>query len=54
MATIIPNQEDKLLMMGDLYYSTDYDSSSDSITELTATNQSTVKSELDTYTFATV
>lgn len=54
MATIMANASDKLLVMGDLYYSTDYDVSSDTITSLTATNQSAVKAELDAFTFATV
>lgn len=54
MTTIMANADDKLLVMGDLYYSTDYDSSTDSITALTATNQSAVKAELDAFTFSTV
>ena len=54
MATIMQNQEDKLLVMWDLYYSSDYDSSSDTITALTATNHVAVKAELDAFTFATV
>gem|GEM_PF-3801902 len=39
MTTIMANAQDKLLVMGDLFYSTDYDPSSTSITPLTATNQ---------------
>ena len=51
---IMANANDKLLMMGDLYYSTDYDNTVDSITALNATNQVTVKNELDVFTYATV
>jgi len=48
------NAQDKLLVMGDLFYSTDYDPSSTSITPLTATNQWAVKSELDALSYVTV
>jgi len=54
MSVIMQNQEDKILVMGDLYYSSDYDSASDSITALTSTNQSSVKGELDAFTYQTV
>lgn len=54
MTTIMSNAQDKLLMMGDLYYSTDYDVTTDTITTLTATNQATVKAELDAFAFSTV
>jgi len=53
MSTILANASDKLLTMGDLYYCTDTVDYT-SITKLTATNQSTVKTELDLYTFVTV
>lgn len=51
--TILPNAQDKLLTMGDLYYCTDTLDFS-TFTKLTSTNQSTVKTELELYNFATV
>jgi hypothetical protein len=52
--TTMANASDKLLMMGDLYYSTDYNASTDIITALSATNQLAVKAELDAFAFSTV
>jgi len=51
--TILANASDKLLTMGDLYYCTDTLDFT-AFTKLTATNQATVKSELDLYNFSTV
>ena len=50
---ILPNAGDKLLTMGDLYYSTDSIDFA-TISKLTATNQNTVKGELDGFNFQTV
>lgn len=53
MATIIPNAEDKLLTMWDLYYCTD-DVDFSSLTKLTSTNQDTVRAELEAFNYETV
>jgi hypothetical protein len=53
MSTILANAADKLLTMGDLYYCTDNVDFS-TISSLTATNQSSVKSELDLFNYTTV
>lgn len=53
MSTILANASDKLLTMGDLYYCTDTVDYT-SITKLTTTNQSTVKTELDLYNYVTI
>jgi len=53
MVSILANAADKLLTMGDLYYCTDIVDYS-AITKLTATNQSTLKTELDLFNYSTV
>jgi len=53
MAAIIPWAEDKLLTMWDLYYCTD-DVDFATLTKLTATNQDTVRAELEAFNYTTV
>lgn len=50
---IVPNAQDKLLTMWDLYICTDNVNFAD-IPKLTASNHATVKAKLDTYNYATV
>jgi hypothetical protein len=54
MANIIPNAGNKLLVMGDLYFSSNYDVTSSTIPTLTPTNQLAVKGALDAYSYSTV
>lgn len=53
MTSIMTNQADKLLTMGDLYYCTDTVDYS-AFTDLTSTNQATVESQLAALNFTTV